>query len=148
MGTNTVSSRCPPRFLSVSRRPQPLTAWGGSLQGAEQGEGAQRCSDLPRPCKRLAATSGPPLPDPGFPALGEDGGSGGGVRSPDAEQDPGSRAPRRRLSQRHCQPCLPIQRSPPRARPRTLQIQFVFPSTHFLLFFSAHAHLNSNLSGN
>lgn len=48
------------------------------------------------------------------------------------------------LSTLPADPALPTPRPPPHPP----DSQFVFPSTHFLLFFSAHAHLNSNLSGN
>lgn len=98
--------------------PPPLTAWGGSLQGADQGGGAQRCSDLPRPCKRLAVTSGPPLPDPGFPALG------GGWREGEWSQKPQRRArsgvtgaqkkaQSEALSTLPADPALPTPRPPP-----------------------------------
>lgn len=81
------SSRCPPRFLNVSRHPQrgPPTA-SHCVGRLSLGRGTQRCSDLPRPCKRLAATSGPPLPDPGFPALE------GGWRDGEWSQKPQRRA--------------------------------------------------------
>lgn len=144
------SSRCPPRFLNVSRHPQrgPPTA-SHCVGRLSLGRGTQRCSDLPRPSKRLAATSGPPLPDPGFPALE------GGWRDGEWSQKPQRRArygvtgaqkmaQSEPLSALPADPALPTPRPPPHPP----DSQFVFPSTHFLLFFSAHAHLNSNLSGN
>ena len=141
MGTNifflAVPSSVPQRFQAPATR----TSHGLSLRGEalsrertreEAPRGAATCPGRVSAWQRLQDL---PFQTQASLLWGEDGGRESGVRSPNAEQDPGSPAPRRRLNQSHCQPCLPIQRSPPRARPRTLQIlSLSFPPPTFFSF--------------
>lgn len=58
-----------------------------------------------------------------------------GVRSPTPSKIRGHRRPEEGSVRASCRPCLPIQRSPPRARPRTLQIlSLSFPPPTFFSF--------------
>lgn len=147
----------PPPFLNTTTPlslqapaeslPPPLIPVGSSLRGAGKRGGAQRCSDLPGPCKAGLRPQHFPAQTPASRPLGE-----GGVRRLHGEiqgHEEGEefKAGSATLSDA---PSLPRPH-----RPRTPRDVSVCRSLHpcffsFFLsfFFSAHAHLSSDLSRN
>lgn len=138
----------PPHSLQAPAEslPPPLIPVGSSLRGAGKGGGTQRCSDLPGPCKARLRPQDFPSQTPASRPFGE-----GGVRSLHGEiqgHEEGEefKAGSETLSDA---PSLPHPPSPPYPA-RCLSLSFppppAFPCLFF--FFSAHAHLSSNLSRN
>ena len=126
------------------------SVWGLSLWGAGEGRGTQRCSDLPGSVSSWHRPRDFPPLRPRLPCPSERM-EGGRVES--EAPTPGKiQGPQRgeELKPRSEPLSYPDCLSTPSPPPHPLNSQFVFPSTpfSFFLFFSAHAHLSSNLSGN